>query len=532
MAEQVNQRIEDMINELEQMRRTTLYNDEEIKEISRKRKEFEYHIQRHVKQKEDYVQYIAYELSLLEDISSRRKMANLTEKKKDIEYAIAHRLNKVFKQFIYRFQNEVEIYFEYLKFCKSVGFKTAASGIIGQMLQMHGDKPKMWQLASKWETEEHDNLEVARGFLLKGLQRHPDAEEKLLKRADVVWRNGLKNVNGVSLLFNCLDLVLKYEVEGDMRNSIKKEIWARKDHKDVWTYIAEKELEGCHWEVIEEFVEKSTKFPKVVNNCIGVYEEALIQFPDEKLCTKYIHTLLKLDDSICDDSQKISAVKQAWWSGYGSDLLTNEMFAFGIEMLKMEDEASNKNSKLRCVWEEKLLLSKPNENKMMAVLQDAIKVLKAEDSIYLYNLMIDNVESNVTFKKLLKKFQSCENNILLAVKPKLLQKMYDHNGLKAARDLYEELIRMPPIQLEVDTVMINIEKLQEKLNAKQIRRCYECAIQHHGTNVVDIWNDYIEFEIVTGDPLLAPPLYRRALGMLKKELVDAFVIKQCMHRAN
>lgn len=110
--------------------------------------------------------------------------------------------------------------------------------------------------------------------------------------------------------------------------------------------------------------------------------------------------------------------------------------------------------------------------------------------------------------------------------------MYDHNGLKAARDLYEELIRTPPIQLEVDTVMINIETLQEKPNAKQIRRCYECAIQHHGTNNVDIWNDYIQFEIVTGDPVLAPPLYRRALGMLKKEFVDAFVLKQCMHRAN
>lgn len=31
MAEQVNQRIEDMINELEQMRRTELYDDEEIR---------------------------------------------------------------------------------------------------------------------------------------------------------------------------------------------------------------------------------------------------------------------------------------------------------------------------------------------------------------------------------------------------------------------------------------------------------------------------------------------------------------------
>lgn len=35
MAEQVNQRIEGMINELEQMRRTDLYNDEEIKCVSK-----------------------------------------------------------------------------------------------------------------------------------------------------------------------------------------------------------------------------------------------------------------------------------------------------------------------------------------------------------------------------------------------------------------------------------------------------------------------------------------------------------------
>ena len=109
------------------------------REISRKRKEFEYHIQRRVKQKEDFVQYIAYELALLEDISLRRKRVQLGEKKKDIEYAIAKRLNKVFKQFIYRFQDDIEIYFEYIKFCRSVGFDYAISGIIGQMLQVLND---------------------------------------------------------------------------------------------------------------------------------------------------------------------------------------------------------------------------------------------------------------------------------------------------------------------------------------------------------------------------------------------------------
>lgn len=106
------------------------------REIARKRKEFEYRVQRRVKQKDDFVHYIAYELTLLEDIALRRKNNNLHGKKKELEYAIAKRLNKVFKQFIYRFQNDLEIYFQYIKFCKSVGFDYAVSAIIGQMLQV------------------------------------------------------------------------------------------------------------------------------------------------------------------------------------------------------------------------------------------------------------------------------------------------------------------------------------------------------------------------------------------------------------
>lgn len=107
-----------------------------FREISRKRKEFEYRIQRRIKEKDDFVQFIAFELALLEDISLRRKQAKLTEKKKDIEFSITKRLNKVFKQFIFRYQNDVAIYFEYIKFCRSVGFDHAISAILGQMLQV------------------------------------------------------------------------------------------------------------------------------------------------------------------------------------------------------------------------------------------------------------------------------------------------------------------------------------------------------------------------------------------------------------
>lgn len=125
------------------------------------------------------------------------------------------------------------------------------------------------------------------------------------------------------------------------------------------------------------------------------------------------------------------------------------------------------------------------------------------------------------------KFQNCENSALLSIKPKLLQKMYVINGLKAAREMYEELIKTPPTQIEVHTVMIGIEKSQEKPNSKIIRKYYECLVQHHGNNSIDVWMDYMKFETELGSTQAAN-IYRRAVGALKKELVDDFIKAQTM----
>ncbi|CAG4950700.1 unnamed protein product [Colias eurytheme] len=564
MAEQVNQRIEGMINELEQMRRTNLFDDDELREISRKRKEFEYRIQRRIKQKDDFVQYIAYELALLEDISLRRKQAKISDKKKDIEFAIAKRLNKLFKQFILRYQNEVEIYFEYIKFCMSVGFQYAVGAIIGQMLQIHGDKPKTWQLASIWESKEKNDLDTARGFLLKGIHRHPESEvlylelfeielrlaceteieedkEKYLKRAEIVWQNSVKNIPELSFLFKLCDLSMKYN-DGPLTKSLKEEIWKRREEKDVWAYIASKELEGYHWEQIEDFVDQDNQYSTELQNFIAVYEEGLQQFPDEKLCTKYIHGLLGLNNNICTDLQKITAVKQAWMYGHENGLLSNDMYAFGISLLKLEGEISSdefvqiidtalsKNPKSKILWEEKILHSKDNENKMLSVLQDANKTMKGADLLHLWNFVLDNIQTSDVLNKCYKKFQTCESLVVLSLKPKLLQKLYDHNGLKAARDAYDDFIRTPPTQKELHLVMINIEMAQEKVSAKHIRKCYECLVQHHGSNYVDVWLNYIKFESQHGNAQTVPQVHRRAIAALKKELVDEFIRAQTLSR--
>ncbi|CAG9087109.1 unnamed protein product [Plutella xylostella] len=563
MAEFVNQRIEDMINELEQMRRTGMYNDDEIREIARKRKEFEYKIQRRVKSKEDFVHYIEYELTMLEDISLRRRQANLSELKKDIEYAIAKRVNKVFKQFIYRFQNDIEIYFQYIKFCRGVGFESTISGIIGQMLQMYGDKPKMWQLASKWESEEQRNLPAARDFLLKGLHRHPDAEvlyldlfkielilannsatdedkEKQIKRASIVWRNCEKNITDVSVLFKLFDVCVLYDEGGSVLREIKEEIWSRNSQREVWCFIAAKELEGCHWDEIEEFVDEDSDYPDNLKYYMAVYEETLQRFPDESLCTKLIHNLLGASDSVCSGEQKVNAVKSAWLVGHEQGLLPDHMYPFGIQMLKLENElssselfeildtATKRKPSAKCLWEEKLSLAKPDEKKMLSVVQEASRALAADDAALLWHWLLDHVETSATLKNVYKRVQNCESAVLLAVKSKLLVKMYEHCGLKATREMYEEFIRTPPIQLDLHTAMIDIESNQEVVNVKQIRKCYECLVQHHGRDNVDVWCDYMKFETSKGSAALSPAIYRRAVATLKKELVDQFIKNQAL----
>lgn len=118
----------------------------------------------------------------------------------------------------------------------------------------------------------------------------------------------------------------------------------------------------------------------------------------------------------------------------------------------------------------------------------------------------------------------------MAIKPKLLQKMYQHTGLKATRDMYEEFIRTPPIQLEVHTTMIDIETSQDALNMKQIRKCYECLVQHCGDDNMNVWMDYINFETNNGSAQFAPAIYRRALAALKKEVADEFIKAQALSK--
>lgn len=68
-------------------------------------------------------------------------------------------------------------------------------------------------------------------------------QAKLVERANIVWRNGAKKITSVEYLFEVFDLCRKYEIKEPFVNDIKEQIWSQNFNKDVWAFVASKELQ-------------------------------------------------------------------------------------------------------------------------------------------------------------------------------------------------------------------------------------------------------------------------------------------------
>ena len=72
MEEIIQECIEDRLPELEQLKRIGLFRHAEIKAIIKKASDLEYRIQKRALCKEDFINYVQYEINLLELIQRRR----------------------------------------------------------------------------------------------------------------------------------------------------------------------------------------------------------------------------------------------------------------------------------------------------------------------------------------------------------------------------------------------------------------------------------------------------------------------------
>ncbi|XP_023575618.1 U3 small nucleolar RNA-associated protein 6 homolog [Octodon degus] len=154
MAEIIQERIEDRIPELEQLERVGLFSHAEIKAIIKKASDLEYKIQRRALFKEDFINYVQYEINLLELIQRRRKRVKYSFKKDEIEHSIVQRVQGVFRRASAKWKDDVQLWLSYVVFCKKW--------------------VTLWIMAAKWEMEDRLSSESARHLFLRALRFNPE----------------------------------------------------------------------------------------------------------------------------------------------------------------------------------------------------------------------------------------------------------------------------------------------------------------------------------------------------------------------
>lgn len=126
MADVVQFKLERMLDELDDLERRGLFSRREIAEIVKMRRKFEYRLKRPSPLKEDFLTYIDYEKQLdalraLRKKSLERKSGGDKSKKTISDYAGVARILLIYRLATNRFKGDIELWFQYLEFCRARG---------------------------------------------------------------------------------------------------------------------------------------------------------------------------------------------------------------------------------------------------------------------------------------------------------------------------------------------------------------------------------------------------------------------------
>ncbi|KAJ0402211.1 hypothetical protein P43SY_008075 [Pythium insidiosum] len=169
MADTVQVVMEKMIPELEDLQEKKLFSADEIHQIVEKRRDFEYMMRRVPLRKIDGLRYIEYELNL-EALRKKRK-ARLGLKKITIsDTAGIKRVHAVFDRLLYKHRGDVDLWLQYVEFCKTEGSGRVLSHVFTRALQSHPRSAALWIEAASFEFSFNLSVDAARVLMQRALR--------------------------------------------------------------------------------------------------------------------------------------------------------------------------------------------------------------------------------------------------------------------------------------------------------------------------------------------------------------------------
>jgi len=220
MADAVQYRLERMTDELDDLERRGLFNRAELADVVRRRRDFEFRLRRRSPLRQDFLDYIAYELRLdslrnlrkraiirdapsesdddhgsadEEGTKKKRKRRNKKWKKSISDVAGVLRILDIYRMATVRFKGDLDLWFRYLEFCRGKRHGRMKQ-VLAQAIRFHPKVPGLWIYAAAWEFDQNLNVAAARALMQSGLRSCPQSEDMWIEylRMELTYLNKLK----------------------------------------------------------------------------------------------------------------------------------------------------------------------------------------------------------------------------------------------------------------------------------------------------------------------------------------------------
>ncbi|KAL6059850.1 U3 snoRNP protein [Balamuthia mandrillaris] len=170
MADLVQKNMEEMIPELESLAKCRLFTQAEIKAIVKRRRHFEYAVQRRGAEKFDFLRYIQYEMNL--DLLRRRRKGRMGIRKLPelSEFSGVRRIHFLYHRLLRKFGEDVKLWLQYIDFCKNTGSVKALNRTFARALRAHPTSEGLWIMAASWEFEHNSNIIAARALMQRSIR--------------------------------------------------------------------------------------------------------------------------------------------------------------------------------------------------------------------------------------------------------------------------------------------------------------------------------------------------------------------------
>lgn len=177
MADTVEQYMQDMVPELDDLRRKSIFSEDEIRHIVRRRRDFEYSLQRKPGKQQDYLNYVRYEIAM-ESLRQRRSRALRWRKRSVSDYSGVRRIHQILTRATLRFKADLRLWYQHVDFCLRSGSSTVLQRVLMKAVKFHPKEASLWLLAADRELRQ-GHVDAARKLLMRALRCLPKSVKVL-----------------------------------------------------------------------------------------------------------------------------------------------------------------------------------------------------------------------------------------------------------------------------------------------------------------------------------------------------------------